>query len=96
MSSATFTPTELFCATMAIWDGICTALMPAREGDISIPAPGHSMGAHDAALYCQEQIIRLEQEERRAFFRDCLAKLDASLARIAASDDITRYSIAAE
>jgi hypothetical protein len=94
--SATFTPTEQFCAAMAIWDGICCALMPKREGDITIPAPGRCMGADDTADYCREQIIAAESADRGAFFRDCLAKLDASLARIAASDDITRYLEAAE
>lgn len=96
MAASTYTRTELFCAAAAFVDGICCALMPKREGTITILAPGRSMGADDTALYCQEQIILSERERRRAFFRDSLAKLDASLARIAASDDITRYAVAAE
>jgi hypothetical protein len=97
MSAQTFTATEQFCAAMAFVDGLCCALMPKRDGDIVIPpAPGYGLGADDTAFYCRQQIIRIEQEERSAFFRQCRSKLDASLARIASSDDITRYSIAAE
>lgn len=91
-----FSQLELSCAGAAFVDGLCKALMPKREA-YEFPAPaGHSIGADDAAHYCQEQCIRLDREDKAAFFRECLTKLDASLARIAASDDITRYSIAAE
>lgn len=96
MGAATYTRTEQFCAAAAFVDGICKALMPKREG-YSFPAPVvHSIGANDAAVYCQEQCIRIDREDKAAFFAASLAKLDASLARIATSDDITRYSIAAE
>lgn len=96
MSTQTLTDLDRFCAAAAFVDGLCKALMPKREA-YEFPAPPvHSIGADDAAQYCQEQCIRLDREDKAAFFADCLAKLDASLARIAASDDITRYSIAAE
>lgn len=96
MGATTYTRTELFCAAAAFVEGICKALMPKREA-YSFPAPTvHSISADDAALYCQEQCARIDRDDRARFFAGCLARLDESLARIAASDDITRYSIAAE
>jgi hypothetical protein len=96
MGATAFNHTELFCAAAAFVDGICKALMPKREAYV-FPAPaGYGHGEYDAAVYCQEQCLRLDREDKATFFADCLAKLDASLARIAASDDITRYLIAAE
>ena len=96
MNATTYSRTELFCAGAAFVDGICQALMPKREAYV-LPAPaGYGHGEYDAAVYCQEQCIRLDREDKATFFADCLAKLDASPARIAQSDDITRYSIAAE
>ena len=93
---AALTELDRFCAAAAFIDGMCKALMPKREA-YEFPAPAvHSIGADDAALYCQEECIRIDREDKAAFFAACRDKLDASLARIAASDDITRYSIAAE
>lgn len=96
MGAATYTRAELFCAAAAFIDGMCKALMPKREAYEFLAPAIHSIGADDAALYCQEQCIRLDSEDRAAFFAECRDRFDASLARIAASDDITRYSIAAE
>ena len=96
MGAVTYTRAELFCAGAAFFDGICAALMPKREAYVFPAAPGYGHGEYDTAQYCQEQCIRIDREDKAVFFADCLAKLDASLARIAASDDITRYSIAAE
>lgn len=95
MGAATYTHTEQFCAAAAFVDGICKALMTARRVCDPTPIP-RGMKADDAAQFCVDEGIRQSMEDRRAFFRECQAKLDASLARIAASDDITRYAIAVE
>ncbi|AZO77516.1 MULTISPECIES: hypothetical protein [unclassified Bosea (in: a-proteobacteria)] len=95
MSAQPLTDLDRFCAAAAFADGLFKALMTARRACEPAPIP-RGMKADDAAQFCVEEGIRQTTEERRAFFNDCLAKLDASLARIAASDDITRYSIAAE
>lgn len=95
MSAQTLTDLDRFCAAAAFVDGLCKALMTARRVCEAAPIP-RGMNADDAVQFCVDEGIRQSTEERRAFFADCLAKLDASLARIATSDDIARYSIAAE
>jgi hypothetical protein len=95
MSAQTLTDLDRFCAAAAFVDGICKALMSARRACEPAPIP-RGMKSDDAIRFCIDEEIRLDSEDRAAFFAECAAKLDASLARIAASDDITRYSIAAE
>jgi hypothetical protein len=96
MAATEFTRLELFCAGAAFVDGLCKALMPKREAYEFPAAAGYGHGEYDTAQYCQEQCIRLDREDKAAFFAECLAKFDASMARIAQGDDISRYSIAAE
>lgn len=95
MSAQTLTDLDRFCAAAAFVDGLCMALMSAHRACSPAPIP-RGMKADDAAQFCVDQGIRQQSEDRASFFAECRAKLDASLARIAASDDITRYSIAAE
>jgi hypothetical protein len=95
MSAQPLTHLDRFCAAMAFVDGLCTALVPARHVPDPAPIP-RGMKADDAVQFCIDEDARLDREAKLSFFAECRAKLDASLARIAASDDITRYSIAAE
>jgi len=95
MSAQPLTDLDRFCAAAAFVDGICEALMSARRACEPAPIP-RGMNSDDTIRFCIDEEIRLDSEDRAAFFADCAAKLDASLARIASSDDITRYSIAAE
>lgn len=95
MSTQPLTDLDRFCAAAAFVDGLCKALMSARRACQPAPIP-RGMKSDDAIRFCIDEEIRLESEDRASFFAECRGKLDASLARIASSDDITRYSIAAE
>lgn len=94
--ATTFTDDQLFSAAARFCAGLYQALGPKREAYDIRPLTGPGVTTADRAQHAMAECARIDSEDRAAFFAECRAKLDASLARIAASDDITRYSIAAE
>lgn len=81
------------CAFVA---GALEGIAPRAEGYTVPVVTGDGIGSFERAQQVLGEANLMAMQDRRGTFARCLASFDASLARIEASDDITRHLQAAE